>query len=151
MLPTGYEGYFATESGNIYSTKSNKVLKAKVSGTSKYLEVAIRVNGRYLTRSVHRLVAKAYLGDSNKQVNHKNGDKHDNRPENLEYVTHSQNQQHALKNGLRKTKSVQIVKDGVGYWSPSLSKLVGFCGLTQQDLSRLSLRKVIKSKGFVLG
>lgn len=149
-MPTGYDGYFATELGEIFSTKSNKVLKSKVSGTSKYLEVAIRVNGKCLTRSVHRLVAMAYLGVSGKQVNHINGDKHDNRPVNLEYVTSTRNMEHASATGLLKTKSIQIVKDGVGYWSPSLSKLVGLGGLTQQDLSRLSLGEVVKSKGFVV-
>ena len=56
---------------------------------------------------VHRLIAKAYYGDSDLIVNHKNGVKHDNRPCNLEFVTVAQNNRHALDNGLSTMKHLQ--------------------------------------------
>lgn len=51
---------------------------------------------------VHRLVAGAFLPEPNGEleVNHKNGIKTDNNVDNLEYVTRSENQLHAVRNGL---------------------------------------------------
>jgi len=52
---------------------------------------------------IHRLVALNFISDkySNLEVNHINGDKLDNRVENLEWVTHSENILHAQKIGLK--------------------------------------------------
>ena len=53
---------------------------------------------KYKVKTVHRLVAIAFIGDPcGLQVNHKNGVKTDNRVENLEWVTNSQNQLHRCR------------------------------------------------------
>jgi hypothetical protein len=44
------------------------------------------------------------------QVNHKDGNKANNRPENLEYVTAKENVAHAVCTGLRDTKGVKNAK-----------------------------------------
>lgn len=54
---------------------------------------------------MHRLVAEAFLGAESESfayqtVNHKNGDKLDNRPENLEWATYTRNNTHARDTGL---------------------------------------------------
>lgn len=54
--------------------------------------------------AVHRLVLLAFLGPSDLEVNHKNGIKHDNRLENLEYVTKTENMRHAHRTGLVKVR-----------------------------------------------
>lgn len=53
---------------------------------------------------VHQLVAETFLGPrpDGKVINHKNGQKDDNRPENLEYVTGRENEEHAARHGLKK-------------------------------------------------
>lgn len=54
--------------------------------------------------AIHRLVLEAFCGpppDDETQGNHRNGDKSDNTLANLEWATPSENQQHALRTGLR--------------------------------------------------
>ena len=51
---------------------------------------------------VHRLVVAAFIGPCpvGKEVNHVDGNKLNNRPSNLEFLTHLENMQHAYRNGL---------------------------------------------------
>jgi hypothetical protein len=67
-----------------------------------YLKVSVCVHGSEMTRSVHSLVAEAFIGKrpAGKHVNHKDGNKANNRPCNLEYVTPAVNAAHAAKMGL---------------------------------------------------
>lgn len=55
-------------------------------------------------RNIHRLVAIAFLGPQPEghEVNHKDGNKKNNREENLEWATRSENIRHALRIGLSK-------------------------------------------------
>lgn len=68
------------------------------------------------TRTVHTLVAETFLGKHpGMQVNHKNGNKKDNRLTNLEWVTPSENLQHAYDHKLRNTpheKPVRVIETG---------------------------------------
>lgn len=54
-------------------------------------------------RSIHRLVMEAFFGpDKMRVVNHKDGDKSNNKLENLEYLTVLENNIHAIETGLKK-------------------------------------------------
>ena len=62
-------------------------------------------NNKYKKFYVHRLVYFTFhkefeINDYSKEVNHIDGDKTNNKLENLELVTHSENLKHAVKNGL---------------------------------------------------
>lgn len=73
---------------------------------SGYLRVGLHKGGQpKVIFSIHRLVAEHFLIKSNSKfncVNHLNGIKTDNRPENLEWTTLKENCLHALRMGLRK-------------------------------------------------
>lgn len=85
----------------VVRTTPPKILKA-VQDSYGYAMVTIKHKVFHL----HRLVAKCFLGDSNLEVNHLNGNKLDNRVSNLEYCTHFQNMQHAFKSGLIDIRTV---------------------------------------------
>ena len=80
--------------------------KGKIStgsvSSNGYPQKSVMVNGKRLTKKIHRMVLEAFVGVSELHVNHKNGIKHDNRLENLEYVTMSENQKHSVAMGLLK-------------------------------------------------
>jgi hypothetical protein len=92
--------YAVTSDGEVLSCRRTGVLRKLQPQLSRhgYLKVMI---GRK-NRTVHGLVALAFLGERppNFDINHKNGVKTDNRPENLEYCTTSQNCRHAEMLGL---------------------------------------------------
>lgn len=69
-----------------------------------YQTIDLWANGKQKTIFVHRLVAAAFIGQrpDNHFVNHKDGDKKNNKPANLEYVTSSENNKHAYDIGLKK-------------------------------------------------
>ncbi len=97
----GLAGYDASSLGRIRGI--TKIL-APCNHTAGYLQVAVRKPGGkgFVTRTVHRLVLAAFHGESRLHANHKNCDKHDNRIENLEYVTRSQNVIHSYASGRRR-------------------------------------------------
>jgi hypothetical protein len=96
--------YFVNEFGAVASRfpgKKTHHLKPK-KDRAGYHTVTILERGKRHTKFVHRLVAEAFLNNpfNKAEVNHINGLKTDNRLENLEWVTHSENMQHAHDNGL---------------------------------------------------
>jgi|SRR5699024_6191360 len=71
-----------------------------------YLSVRLYKNNQYKKIYVHRLVAEAFLSNpyNKESVNHRDGKKWNNSVENLEFVTHAENVQHAYDTGLLKRK-----------------------------------------------
>ena len=117
----GYEGFYKVSNlGRIKSVarqvkyqNSLKNVKEKIKktfvGKQGYERVELSKNGVNKKYNVHRLVAETFIDKDNDslEVNHINGIKKDNRTENLEWVTRSENELHAYKTGLAKNSEKQ--------------------------------------------
>lgn len=114
----GYNGlYQVSNNGNVKSLErmcrqfnghcycnrkvTEKILKGR-KDTKGYLQVELSKNGKQRKYLVHKLVAMMFIPNPHNkpQINHINGRKNDNRVDNLEWVTPSENVIHAYKTGL---------------------------------------------------
>lgn len=92
-----------TYNGKGWYLSKEKILKPNILAKG-YLQVDLKKNFQRNLLQVHRIVAMTFIPNPNgyPQINHINGNKQDNRVENLEWCNNSHNQLHAWRTGLQK-------------------------------------------------
>lgn len=98
----GFPKYQISSQGRVINSRGME--KVSKNNKDEYLHVDLYDRGSRTTKRIHRLVAEAFVPnpDNKPDVNHKDGNKHNNSVDNLEWVTKSENMIHAYRTGLNK-------------------------------------------------
>lgn len=138
----GYEGLYRISNwGRVFSTHTNRVIKNRLTG--RYLQVSLSKNGKITQPLVHRLVAEAFIPNTDNlpQVNHKDEDKTNNRVDNLEWCSCEYNNNYGTHcQRISKTKSIEVEQwslDGelIKVWS-SQQEIKRILGFHQSNISK---------------
>lgn len=147
--------YLISRDGLIYSRRSKRILKVSENwlGYKRVYLTFFNGGGRWF--KVHRLVALQFIPnpDGLTDVNHINHDKGDNRVENLEWLSHSDNIRHSYRDGRRKDgaglhrqKSVYCVTNNKKY--PSAVEASKDTGCKTSNICMCISGKISQTKGF---
>jgi len=139
------EDYEITKEGQVINKLTGKIVKPQRNGKG-YLRVAV---GKKLM-FVHRMVAEKYIPnpENKPQVNHKDGNKENNRVENLEWVSNQQNRNHAVNKGLQihgekcpwaklTEKQVEFIRKHTEISSKEMAKVFGVSDSNIRVLRRM--------------
>lgn len=156
----GYEGYYQISNMDRIRSLKKVTKRSKLFGLERiinptkrkedgYMVVAFYINGKPSSpQRVHRVVSKVFIPnpENKREVNHKNGVKSDNRVENLEWCTSSENKLHSYANkiripiigkkGIDNPNSKLILNNDTGIYYESIIEAAFSYGISRASLSK---------------
>ncbi len=157
----GFPGYWACADGRIWSEPkgggamplhSGKFLRP-YGNRDGYLRVGLWLNGKKYKCHVHRLVLESWIGPHliGYEANHKDNDPGNNRPNNLEWATHQQNEDHKVgqgrqskgeSDGINKLTQIQVleIRRLLNHEVPQ-TQIAHQFGVSQSQISNIKLGK----------
>ena len=143
----GYEGLYSISDRGMLKTHKRQGTDDRIITGFKdrtgYLRTTLMKDGVAQSFAIHRIVCLTFLEnpEGKRTVNHKNGDKTDNRLENLEWMTHSENHSHAYKHLGRKS----YMSGKAGVLHPNAKSVTRICKTTGEVLVYPTLREAANS------
>lgn len=117
-----------------------RVLSTFQGTTCNYFSVQLSQNGQPSKFLLHRLIAITFLGldpQSDLEVNHKDGNRHNNVVSNLEVVTHQQNIDHSRITGLKDDYGEKHKGAKLTNHQAAEARRMWQCGVMQKDIAEL--------------
>lgn len=106
--------YLVSNYGNIKSQKTGKIMKQHMRCAYKAINIMNSELNIKKTFTIHNLVANSFLEKPDNSakyfINHKDGNKLNNKLYNLEFVTPSENVKHAIDNNLKKIYKLPVLQ-----------------------------------------
>lgn len=103
------ENYEVSNLGYIRKTRTKRLLNPSTTTIGNYKQVALYINNKPKLIRFHKVIMMTFKPElyfEDAQINHIDGNKHNNNLENLEWCTQEYNRNHAIKNGLIKKGSL---------------------------------------------
>lgn len=134
--------YRVSNYGRVYSLRSNQYMKP-IKRDTGYYHIKFRMNPEKCKSKakqiyVHQLIATVFIPNDDPkhrtQVNHIDGDKSNNRVDNLEWMSPIENTRHSMERGLRQTWNNRVLTEAT---------VIKICELHKQGLSRYEIAEAI--------
>lgn len=152
-----FKDYRITNYGRVWSSKRGRFLSGEILPNG-YVRISLSVENKIKRFLLHRLVLMSFcpnLDCNELQVNHKNGIKDDNRLDNLEWCTPSENRYHSYNvlgnkaasgesHGMSKLKDIEVLEIRRKYESVKLESIKSLS--KEFNVSKRTIRDIIEKK-----